>query len=225
MTSLHSRNSSLGLGAMPDSARAFVQNVRGCWLFDEGAGDAVLDSGFYGRHGTLVGGVKRTAGPALEFDGVTGYASIPHSLSLTPARITVIVCTRNLVAPAQYETFLIKSTDANWGDGYGMFYDSPTLMKFWVTHYNNGGVAQITVDPLAKNTVVATYDGSQVRICVNGVAGTMMVYPSGILPGTGPLEFGRGRADSFNINGLIYQVTILDYALAPEDALRASQQL
>ena len=92
----------------------------------------------------------------------------------------------------------------------------------WVTHYNTGGIAQITVDPLALNTVVAAYDGSQVRICANGVAGTSMNYSSGITPSAGPLEFGRGRSDSFNINGLIYQVTILDFALPLEDALRLS---
>ncbi len=50
-----------------------------------------------------------------------------------------------------------------------------------------------------------------------------MTFTGGINPNTGPLEFGRGRSDSFNINGLISQVTILDYALALEDALRVSQ--
>ena len=88
---------------MPDSSLAFARNVAGMWLFDEGAGEAVLDSGFYGNHGTLVGGVKRAAGPALQFDGVSGHVSVPHSLLLMPTRITVIVRTRNLVTPAQFE--------------------------------------------------------------------------------------------------------------------------
>ena len=207
---------------MPDSARAFAQNVRGCWVFDEGAGDAVLDSGFYGNHGVLVGGVKRAAGPALQFDGVTGHASVPHSPSLMPSRITVIVRTRNLVTPVQYETFLVKATDANWGDGYGMYYDSATLLKFWVTHYNAGGISQIAVDPLAENTIVGTYDGASIRVCANGVAGSKMTYTAGITSNTGPLEFGRGRSDSFNINGFIRRVTILDYAVPLEEALSLS---
>jgi len=219
---LHIRTPGIALGAMPDTSLPFARNVVGMWHFDEGAGDAVLDSGFYGNHGVLVGGVKRAAGPALQFDGVTGFASVPHSPTLMPSRITVIVRTRNLVAPVQYETFLVKATDANWLDGYGMYYDSATLLKFWVSHYSSGGIAQIAVDPLAENTVVGTYDGNQVRLCANGIAGSKMTFTGGITATAGPLELGRGRSDSFNINGFIRHGTILDFALPLEDALRLS---
>ncbi len=102
-----------------------------------------------------------------------------------------------------------------------MYYDSATLLKFWVTNYSSGGVSQIAVDPLAENTVVGTYDGTSIRLCANGVAGSKMTT-GGINANTGPLEFGRGRSDSFNINGLIRRVTILDYALPLEEALHVS---
>ena len=141
-----------------------------------------------------------------------------------PSRITVIVRTRCLAMPGQFDCILIKATDGNWNNGYGLWYDTPsTLVKFHVSHSSSGGISQITVDPLADNTFVATYDGTSVRLYANGIAGSKMTYTFGITPTTGPLEFGRGRSDAFTINGFIHQVTILDYALAHEDALRLSQ--
>ena len=219
---LHARHPNLAPGALPDLSLPLTPKVAGCWLFDEGAGGAVLDSGLFGNHGELIGGVKRAAGPALEFDGIGAHASIRHSPSLMPARITVVVRTRNLAAPAAFDTFLIKCSNSSWHDGYGLFYDSPTLLKFWVGDFAAGGVAQITVDPLAPNTFVGTYDGNAVRIFANGFSGSTMAYSGGITPNTGPLEFGRGRDNAYNINGLLSSVTILDFARAAEDALRLS---
>ena len=226
MSALHTRTPGIRLGAMPDTSLPFARNVVGMWHFDEGAGNTALDSGLYANHGELVGNVRRALtprGPALQFDGISSYVSVPHTESLMPSRITVIVRTRCLAMPAQFDCILIKATDGNWNNGYGLWYDSPSsLVKFYVSHSSSGGISQITIDPLAENTFVGTYDGASIRLCANGIAGSTMTYTGGITPTTGPLEFGRGRGDLFTINGFIYQVTILDYALPPDEALRAS---
>src|SRR5688500_9221071 len=116
MSALHTRTPGIYLGAMPDSSLPFARNVVGMWHFDEGAGNAVLDSGIYGIHGELAAGAKRAEtarGPAVQFDGISSYVSVPHSESLMPSRITVMVRMRCLAMPSQFDCFLIKATDGN----------------------------------------------------------------------------------------------------------------
>ena len=210
---------------MPDSSLPFAQNVVGDWQFYEGAGGTALDSGLYGNHGEFMDGAKRAMtprGPALQIDGISGHVSVPHSPILMPlTRITVIVRTRNLVNPGQFDMILIKANDGNWHQGYGIWYDATNVAKFYVTRHDTA-FASVTVNPLVDNMLVGTYDGAVVRLFANGVEGTPMNYSGGILLSTGPLEFGRGRSDSFNINGFIYSVTILNIALPPEEARRVS---
>jgi len=56
----------------------------GCWFFDEGRGDKVLDASGYGNHGVIRGAkwVKLDGTWTLEFDGVDDYVAIPHDPSL-----------------------------------------------------------------------------------------------------------------------------------------------
>ena len=222
MSAFHSHAPILPLGAMTDSAHPFARNVAGEWRFDEGAGERVLDSGFYGNHGTLVGGASRVAGPGVEFDGITGHASVPHSPILQPSQITVIIRVQNVTTPAPFDALLMKSSNTSWHDGYGIHYDPSTVMNFWVGDFAIGGIAQISVNPLAVTTLVGTYDGSVVRVFANGVEGASMNYSGGISLTAGPLEFGRGRGNEYNVHAVVYFVTILNAALPREEARRLS---
>ena len=227
MSALHTRNPGISLGAMPDSSLAFAQNVVGKWRFDEGAGGTALDSGLYGNHGEFMGNAKRAVtprGPALQIDGISGHVSVPHSPLLMPQRITVMVRTRNLAPPMPFDMIVVKANDSNWHEGYGIWYDSPTVAKFYVARYDTA-FASVTVDPLVDNTLVGTYDGSAVRVFANGVEGVPMNYTGSISLSSSPLEFGRGRHDNYNINGFIHEVTILNVALPVEQARRLSAYL
>ncbi len=68
--------------------------------------------------------------------------------------------------------------------------------------------------------IPGTFLGAVVGLFANGTEGTPMNYSGGITANTGLLEFGRGRDNAFNINGLISQVTILDFALDTDAARR-----
>lgn len=194
----------------------------GVWTFAESAGNLAIDHSHFGHHGTLIAAPKRVAardGHALELDGLTQYVSVPHSAALMPKQITIAIRTRNLVNPAEFDVLLTKCTDVNWNDGYGLYYSSPsTLVKFFVSHFSSGGIAQATITPTADNILVATYDGATARLFANGAEGTPASYSSGIAANTGPLEIGRGRSDSYNINGHVHWLQIFDYALPREEA-------
>ena len=194
----------------------------GIWTFAEAAGNLVIDHGPLANHGALIGGPKRVAardGHAVELDGLTQYISVPHTAALMPKRLTVAVKTRNLVNPAEFDVILMKCGDSNWTDGFGLHYSSPTtVVKFFVGHFSTGGIAQVSMTPAAETILVGTYDGAAVRLFANGAEGTPASYSGGITANTGPLEFGRGRSDSFNIHGQIHWVQLFDHALPPEEA-------
>jgi len=196
------------LGTPVDVQNPMTRHTMGCWLFTEGAGNTAVDSSLGGNHGTLVGGASRQ-GDSILLDGITGYVNVPHSPLLMPAQgITVAVKTRNLVIPAAYDVILMKTTNTGWGDGYGFYYVNANTVGFFVQNYSR--VATATLNPLAENTLVGTYDGSRIRIRVNGVEGTPYMQTGAITANTAPLELGRGRDNLYNINGILRWVQILD---------------
>src|SRR5205823_3695107 len=210
------------IGIQPSLSYRLGRPPVGTWTFAESAGSLAIDQSRLGNHGALIAGPRRVAardGHALELDGISQYVSVPHSAALMPKSITVAVKMRNLVTPAEFDVVLMKCTDSNWNDGYGIYVSTPsTIMKFFVGHYSTGGIAQATLTPTAENILVGTYDGATARLFANGAEGTPGSYSGGITANTGPLEFGRGRSDTYNINGLLHWVQIFDYALPPEEA-------
>ena len=125
--------------------------------------------------------------------------------------ITVKVCTLNLVIPALYDTILMKTTNAGSGDGYGFYYTGAGTVAFFAQNYAR--VATASLNPLAENTLVGTYDGSRIRITVNGAEGTPFVTSGIITQNTAPLELGRGRDNLYNINGILRWIQVFDLAI------------
>jgi glucose/arabinose dehydrogenase len=61
-----------------------IDQSRGYWRFDEGAGLTAFDSSVMANHGTLQGGVawvSGVSGTALSFDGATGYMRVGSDLN------------------------------------------------------------------------------------------------------------------------------------------------
>jgi len=207
-------------GAILDIMHPMVPHIAGAWWINEGAGSTVCDSGAYGNHGTLVGGARHNYG-GIELDGITGYVTVPHKEILMPADgITVIVRTRNLAVPALYDTILMKTTDAGWGDGYGFYYTGSNTVGFFAQNYAR--VATIMLSPQQDNTLVGTYDGNRVRIFANGIEGASFATTGIITPNTAPLELGRGRDNAYNINGILIWIQILNLALDRDSARQLS---
>src|SRR5262249_15847919 len=80
-----------------------------------------------------------------------------------------------------------------------------------------------SVPPNQWTHVAATYDGSKMRVFVNGQLDNQTVFPNGIYPGTNDLGIGAvvGGAplgeDSFPFSGLIDEPAIYNRALSPSE--------
>lgn len=213
------------------------QGPVGNWKFDEGSGNIAHDSSGNGNDGTLVSGpqwVAGVSGSALSFDGQSSYVNIPDSQSLRPVgnQLSVEFWFKPTIT-------LDSSTPAS------LFIDKGNSYAFWINmapqqpvpngkigfivsvdspYYNGYWVETTTSQWLAGSWyhIVGTYDGSFLKIYVNGVlensmalAGTYLTsdsYPLAI----GAYDMAAGWRPWF-FNGAIDEVRIYNYARTAQE--------
>lgn len=178
LDSLETRVSALERGA---AASLSCQGDATCVLslpMDEGAGTALSDGSQFGNSGTSVGStwVAVTSGPlaggsALRFDGQNDYVRVSNTPSLNPTSSITIVAWINpasidtvglwdrIVEKGQNSQFSLSVTR---GLNRGLIFRFATSSGL-ATHFS-----QVIPPENAWSHVAATYDGTTVRIYLNG---------------------------------------------------------
>jgi len=112
----------------------------------------------------------------------------------------------------QYSSLGGLSSSGSWINGYGIFFDSASTIKFFVTAYNTN-FATASIIPQNWNYVVGTYNkdagSNQVNIYVNATAGTPDTFSTAITYGGGAFtiaQMGGWTTDWFN--GTIDEVRV-----------------
>ncbi|MEK7214877.1 MAG: LamG domain-containing protein, partial [Chloroflexota bacterium] len=165
------------------------------WYKGEGnANDAVG-----GNHGTLVNGVAFApgrVGQAFSFDGVDDYVQVPNSASLETPTISVEAWV-NATAPGSYRYVVAKGASGVTAASYALYTGSTAGLYFYIFD----GLTAV-LSPNAGpgvwdgnwHHVVGTFDGSTVRLYVDGLeigVGTpTMVQIGYALPTTNDLFVG-----------------------------------
>ena len=200
-------------------------NLVGWWKMDDGTGASTAqDSSIYGNHGTLIAmnpasdWVTGRIGGALHFDGIDDYVDCANDVSLQITGTDI-----SLAAWVKYETAVddsaiaMKTSTVEWDDGYGLYADTDAV-NFYVTHYSIRATKSFTADDQWHH-VVGTYDGSNVRVWVDGVEGTPFSYTSSISNADNSLQIGRGASNSYNFSGALDDVRLYNVALTDTDIL------
>jgi len=212
--------------------------------FDESSGNIAYDSSPYHNDGTLYGGLDTTgwttdciSGNCLEFDGYNDYVEVPTSNSLNPDYITV----EAWIKPA---TDKIKSTGSVnsamivkkivWNNelGYWLEWNNASASSPHAVQFNIGNGASwksVTSSnesvPLNQWThVVGTYDGSLIRIYINGVLNNSQTQTGPIAPSTDNLRIGAESSTYKIFNGTIDEVKIWKRALSTSEIEQEYQQ-
>jgi concanavalin A-like lectin/glucanase superfamily protein len=171
----------LGWGAVPASASASA-SVVAHWNLDEGSGQQAADSGPNGAHGRLgwsgaadsndpawTGG--HDGGAALFFGG-SQYVAVPDSAALEPAHVAVDAWVRHSGSPGRWRYVLSKDSVGCDRSAYGLYSGWAGGMSFYVsssTHYMISPEVPVSVIwDGAWHHVVGAYDGSHVRLWVDG---------------------------------------------------------
>lgn len=147
------------------------------WPFDEGSGTLVHDTSGHGNNGTISGDaqwVSGFSGAALSFDGNTGRVRVPDSTSLDPTTaVSVIAWIKATEPQGDYNYIVSKGASGCLAASYGLYTGPQGGLMFYIAR--NGGLSYTRSPDRGAGVwngtwhfVVGTYDGSSVRLYVDG---------------------------------------------------------
>ncbi|MDP3882064.1 MAG: LamG domain-containing protein [Nanoarchaeota archaeon] len=189
-------------------------NSLSLWLqIDSIQSDAMEDFSSYNNDATMQGTLSISAGKfgnSTTFDR-GNYLEVNHDSSFDSKDITISAWI-NPDSLHQYAAVLMKSSDFDWKDGYGIaYYDGG--INFFVNDYDHTYVrGNLQTDVWTH--VVATYDGSQAKLYLNGELTGSRDLTTAIDHSSSSLVIGRGAVDEESYwDGKIDEVIIQSKAI------------
>jgi uncharacterized delta-60 repeat protein len=194
------------------------------WRLDEGTGTSTDDS-VGTNNGTLTGGplwVSGHSGSAVSFDGVDDYVSVPHDASLTPTQITVSAWIKATNWKTEIWRGVVVAKD-DWAGppkGYDLRAGDNGKLSFVLA--TPSGWKDASTDSLMVTGqwyhIVGTYDGTTVRVYINGVERGSATGGGDLSASSYPLNIGRCPYDTNRLfDGVIDEVAIFNRALTPSE--------
>lgn len=218
------------------SASAEILPV-GVWTLNEGKGTVARDISGHRNDGSLQGPAQWTRGrfqDGLNLNGTTAAVRIPDSPLLDSPSVTVSAWVNSSTSPGIYKYVVSKGANTCSAASYGLYTGSNGGLEFYVS--SNQGYSW-TVSPDAGQSVwngqwhnvIGTYDGSSVRLYVDGRqvgSGTASTAPIAYgLPTSNDLMIGDyAGCSSEDFNGSIDEVKVFNRTLSPLE-IAATYQL
>ena len=186
--------------------------------FEEGSGTTAADASGGSNTGTITGATWSAAGrfgQALSFDG-DDWVTVAHvpALGLTTG-MTLEAWVRPVTnEPADWRTVMLKERPG--GLAYALYADASSRLPEGTINTGGSDAASAVGSPrLPLNTwthVATTYDGTQLRIYVNGVQVGSRAITGSIVAASGPLRFGGNAVWGEYFIGLLDEIRIYDGA-------------
>jgi hypothetical protein len=201
----------------------------GMWPFNEGKGTVAYDYSGHHHDGTLEGLAEWAPGrfqKGLDFNGNAATVRVSDSPSLDSASVSVSAWVNSSASPGSDKYIVAKGANGCLGSSYALYTGANGGLQFYVS--TDEGTA-VTVSPDASpgiwngkwHNVVGTYDGSSVRLYVDGEqvgSGTPHTAPIAYgLPGSNDLTVGDYSgcpSVSLDFSGGIDEVKLFDRPLA-----------
>jgi hypothetical protein len=189
--------------------------------FNAGAGGSVGDASGLGNAGAISGASWSPAGKfggALSFDGVDDWVTVADSSSLDLTGAMTLEAWAKPSVTKNWPTLIEKERSSNpayalYANGDPLYGDRPNL-QLWLDGQAREVRGDRTLPRGVWTHVAATYDGSAMRVYVDGVEVGVDWRTGLIATSTGPLRIG-GNSSSVNefFSGLIDEVRIYNRAL------------
>jgi hypothetical protein len=222
-----------------NSASAAIPALVGYWPLVEGSGQVVHDFSGYGNNGQLgsTSGVDAndptwiSVNPfirAMHFGG-NQWVSIPSSPVLQPKTITVAALVRAPISPGQWSYVFSKGGFSCTAASYGLYTGFGGGLAFYISDGVNFALspeAPPTVWNGKWHFVVGTFDGSMLRLFVDGVqvgsgTPTSLAIAYGLASASPFIGAYRGSCD-LTFRGDIGQVSVWNGALSNTTILQAA---
>ncbi len=207
----------LAVAALLTTAAPAVADILpvGDWAFNEGRGTVANDYSGHHHNGSIQGSAAWTQGrfqDGLSFVGATAAVTVADSPSLEPASVSVSAWVKSAASPGSYRYIAAKGANRCFAASYGLYTGATGGVEFYASA--DEGLTW-TLSPDAGqgvwngqwHNVVGTYDGSTVRLYVDGRqvgAGT---------PDATPIAYGLPTSNEFAIG---------NYPWCPESGFRGS---
>lgn len=201
------------------------------YSFDQAGGATIADRSGRANTGTIRGATfaPGKAGAALQFDGVDDWVTIAHSPSLALwSGMTIEAWVRPTGTLSGWDSVVVKERGS--GDmSYGLYaHDGAPLANGVAApagyinmglHRASRGESAISVGDWSY--LAATYDGSLLRLYLNGALIASRAQTGNIVSSTSPLRIGGNAAWAGEFfAGLVDDVRVYNRALRPEEIVR-----
>ena len=207
-----------------------LTDLVGLWHFDEGSGTTAYDTSGENNNGAVEGASyvdNPTMGQALSFDGVGDYVGCGNDTSLN---ITNAITIEAWVKPSGFPTNPDHSTIATKAVAYYFQVDGDGYLRVYQYGTNPTGYHSSN-NPISLDVwqhVAYTYDGSNVKMFINGVLDTTIPVTGTINTSTMHLGIGMNLDASGNpytgyhrqFQGEIDEVRIWNRALDASELIR-----
>src|SRR6185436_2195991 len=185
--------------------------------FDEGTGTTVTDASGNGNTGTITNATWAATGKfgkALQFNGTSARVNVPNAAQLQLSTgMTLEAWVNPSAVNSSWQDVIYKGND-----NYYLEATSTNASKPDAGMIAGGSYADaVGTSALAANTwsyLTETYDGSTLRLYVNGTQVASVAHTGAIASSTNPLQIGGDTIYSQYFAGLIDEVRIYNVALS-----------
>lgn len=190
----------------------------GCWQLEEGSGSSIIDGSSYGNNGTTSGSptwVSGRDGLSLILNGSSQYALVPdsNSLDIGTNRITLSAWILPTRAGDATQNVIKKTIGTTTANGYELSLASngKVFVRFnGNSLYRVDSATDYPHNGSAWMHIAATYDGTTIRLYINGVSenpktATFTIAANstslgiGAEPAASPINFFQGQIDDLRI--------------------------
>jgi hypothetical protein len=189
------------------------------YAFNEGSGSTATDASGSGNAGTLSGTTRTTGkyGGALSFNGTSDRVNVPDANSLDLNRFTISAWVRPAVAQSGWRTAVMKEIPSS-GLAYAL-YTNGTSPAAPSVYLDNGtevgtGTGPSSLPVGAWSYVTGSYDGTTLRLYVDGVLKASKASTGTTKSSTGQLRIGGNTIWGEWFNGALDEIRIYNRALS-----------
>ena len=193
-----------------------VSVLRALWKMEEGSGSILVDASEFGNNATITGNVSRVLGVegmAIHFNG-NQYATVENSSSLNFTQSITIAAW--IKPQAKGNQILVRKTDNSGANGFELALAPNGRISFQVNQTSNRFFSTANY-PTNGNTwihIAATFDGSVMKIFINGVENSSKtISPGSLYINDWPLFIGAAAGGSNSYRGAMDEVYIYSVAL------------
>jgi len=211
------------MSSIPSPDSPMPSGLVAAYSFDEGSGTTVADDSGNGHTGTISGGIWTAQGKfssALVFDGVDDFVSVPDTSSLDLSTRGTVAAWVKLNALGKWHGVIAKgnaNTDAV--HNYALEITNTNLIRCILGDGTSSLRLDASLSPIAGQFyhLACTWDGTTVRLYVNGTLDRSTAQTLAPAGNTAPLFIGQFGGNVDHFDGTIDEVRIYNRALTTSE--------